>query len=118
MDDRNVWLGRSVWQDPLFNGLFDEFRIYNGPLLDADVAASFAAGPDSIAQPRPTLSAALAGGNLQISWPSSATGFVLESVATLGATWSTATATFSTNGATITATVPTAGASGFYRLRQ
>jgi hypothetical protein len=34
------WLGRSQWpQDPYFNGLIDEFRIYNGVLTQAQIAA-------------------------------------------------------------------------------
>jgi hypothetical protein len=48
VEDRNNWLGRSQWSgDPFFNGLFNEFRIYDGALLDDDVQASFTAGPDS-----------------------------------------------------------------------
>lgn len=118
VDDRNAWLGRSQWQDPLYYGLFDEFRIYNGPRLDADIAASFAAGPDSIAQPGPTLVAAVVTGNLEITWPSSATGFVLETVSTLGGTWTDAGATLTTNGPTVKAVIPVTGTTGFYRLRK
>ena len=34
------WLGRSQWpSDPYFNGLIDEFRIYNGVLTQAQIAA-------------------------------------------------------------------------------
>ena len=46
MNDNNNWLGRAQWGDPLFDGLIDEFRMYDVPLTAADVAASFAAGPD------------------------------------------------------------------------
>jgi sugar lactone lactonase YvrE len=57
IEDRNVWLGRSQFSaDPFLNGLFDEFRIYNGALLDSDVAASYAAGPENFngqTAPRP-----------------------------------------------------------------
>jgi len=45
INDVNVWLGKSQWLDPYFNGQFDEFRIYNGVVSDTAVAASFAAGP-------------------------------------------------------------------------
>jgi hypothetical protein len=51
VDDRNAWLGRSVWQDPLLNAVYDEFRMYNGPLSDSDIAASFAAGPNALITP-------------------------------------------------------------------
>src|SRR6185436_4845390 len=55
--DVNVWLGRSQWVDPYFNGSFDEFRIYNGPLSDAAIASSFVTGPDALYGPLPTLTA-------------------------------------------------------------
>ena len=51
--DNNNWLGRAQWGDPLFDGLIDEFRIYDTALTAADVAANFAAGPDPA--PVPTL---------------------------------------------------------------
>jgi hypothetical protein len=47
--DVNNWLGRSQWGDPLFDGSYDEFRIYNTAPSDAYVSASFAAGPNSLA---------------------------------------------------------------------
>lgn len=48
VEDLNVWLGRSQFSaDPFFNGSYNEFRIYSGAMLDADVSASFAAGPTS-----------------------------------------------------------------------
>jgi hypothetical protein len=43
--DNNNWLGRSQWNDPVFDGSYDEFRIYNHALTEAEVAASFTAGP-------------------------------------------------------------------------
>ena len=52
VQDRNVWLGRSQWSaDPFFNGLFNEFRVYDGALLDDQIAASYAAGPENFAGP-------------------------------------------------------------------
>ena len=56
-NDINVWLGRSQWPDPYFNGQLDEFRIYSGVLSDASVAASFANGPDASLGGRPWLRA-------------------------------------------------------------
>ena len=47
--DTHCWLGRSLFSvDPYYNGSFDEFRIYQGLLSDADVAADYAAGPDAV----------------------------------------------------------------------
>jgi hypothetical protein len=46
INDNNNWLGRAQWGDPLFDGLIDEFRIYDTALSAAEVAASFTAGPE------------------------------------------------------------------------
>lgn len=46
MNDNNNWLGRAQYGDPLFDGLIDEFRIYDHALTAGEVAASFAAGPE------------------------------------------------------------------------
>jgi hypothetical protein len=46
INDNNNWLGRAQWGDPLFDGLIDEFRIYDHALSAAEVTASFAAGPE------------------------------------------------------------------------
>lgn len=58
IDQVNNWLGRSNWQgDPFYNGLINEFRIYNETLTAAQVAASFAAGPNAVV-PEPSALAA------------------------------------------------------------
>ena len=45
----NDWLGRSQWvQDPYLRGTYDEFRIYDAALSDAELAALEAAGPDAL----------------------------------------------------------------------
>ncbi len=50
IEDLNVWLGRSQFStDAFFNGLYNEFRIYDGALLDGDVQSSFTNGPDVFA---------------------------------------------------------------------
>jgi hypothetical protein len=51
MLDDNNWLGRSQWNDPLFDGLYNEFRIYSHALDQAEVTASFNTGPDFVATP-------------------------------------------------------------------
>jgi Concanavalin A-like lectin/glucanases superfamily len=46
---KNAWLGRSQWErDPELDAVFHEFRIYGAPLSAADVAASYAGGPDPV----------------------------------------------------------------------
>ena len=45
----NDWLGRSQWvQDPYLRGTYDEFRIYDAALSDAELAALEAVGPDAL----------------------------------------------------------------------
>jgi Concanavalin A-like lectin/glucanases superfamily len=47
--DDNNWLGRSQWApDPLFQGVYDEFRIYSKALSAAQIAEDFARGPDVV----------------------------------------------------------------------
>jgi hypothetical protein len=47
VQDNNNWLGRSPWGgDPLFDGLIDEFRIYDTALSTSEVNSSFLAGPE------------------------------------------------------------------------
>lgn len=46
INDNNNWLGRAQWGDPLFDGLIDEFRIYNHAMTQSEVTASFNAGPE------------------------------------------------------------------------
>ena len=48
MNDNNNWLGRSQWNDPTFDGSYNEFRVYDVALNADEVAASGAAGPDAL----------------------------------------------------------------------
>jgi hypothetical protein len=120
VDDRNDWLGRSQWQDPYLNASIDEFRIYNGPMLDADIGASFAAGPNALAAPQVTLGVALAGANVQLSWTTNVSAStVLQATPTLGTgvTWSSAGLPAPTIvGDKYQVTVPASGSASFYRL--
>ncbi|MCP5522997.1 MAG: hypothetical protein H7A46_15790 [Verrucomicrobiales bacterium] len=76
LEDINVYLGRSNWTDPLYTGEFDEFRVYQGALLDSEVMAGYVAGPDQLPDltPAPEMAVALDGGNIVISWPAAAQG--------------------------------------------
>ncbi len=57
IDDVNNWLGRSQFSaDGNFGGRFEEMRVYDRPLSEEAVKASFAAGPDAVtAPPEPSL---------------------------------------------------------------
>jgi len=112
-------VGRSNWPDPYFNGMFDEFRIYSGVLSDTQVAASFAAGPNMSSGTPPLLGVVLSGNTVQLSWPTNASGFNLESATNLQpvAIWNPVTnAPVPQNGAA-TVTLPITNASRFFRLR-
>jgi hypothetical protein len=61
MTDNNNWLGRSQWGDPMFDGLYDEVRIYDHALSAARVAANFTAGADQVV-PEPAALALAASG--------------------------------------------------------
>jgi hypothetical protein len=58
--DLNNWLGRSQWNDPVFDGSYDEFRIYNSALSAATVADHFRIGPNFIPEPSTIAGVALA----------------------------------------------------------
>lgn len=49
MNDVNNWIGRSQWPDPIFDGLFNEFRIYDHALNATEVAFNNVLGPDQVA---------------------------------------------------------------------
>ncbi len=118
--DINVWLGRSNWPDPYFNGLFDEFRIYNGVLSDAAVAANYAAGPDASLGGRPVLRVNRSGNTLQFLWPVDAAGYNLEESGTLesGTSWSPITNQTAIQGYQQTLSVSISNKSQFFRLRK
>jgi hypothetical protein len=65
INDNNNWLGRAQWPDPLFDGLIDEFRVYDTALSAADVAASYAAGP--VPAPVPVLTVNRSTGVISLS---------------------------------------------------
>ncbi|MGQ9590329.1 MAG: LamG-like jellyroll fold domain-containing protein [Planctomycetota bacterium] len=46
--DVNNWLGRSQWRDLLFDGSYNEFRIYDYVLSDGQVLNNYLAGPDVV----------------------------------------------------------------------
>lgn len=46
----NDWLGRSQYGDPLFAGLIDEFRIYNGTIDPLQVGIDYVTGPNNLIQ--------------------------------------------------------------------
>ena len=117
----NVWLGKSQWLDPYFNGQFDEFRIYNGVVSDTAMAASFAAGPNVLLAPLPNLSVTLSGSSVVLTWPLNVPGFTLESTTNLqqaAVFWVPVTNAPVLQNGQHSVTMPILNSSQFFRLQQ
>jgi hypothetical protein len=81
----NNWLGRAQFNDPFFRGQFEEFRIWDGAMTPAQVAASLAAGPNADVGGGVRLRIAREpDGKVKVSWPVEATDYVLECSGVLG----------------------------------
>ena len=81
-------LGRSPWNgDPWLAGEIDEFRIYAGTLLPADVAAAQFLGPNALLTTNVSLGISQGSGFLTLSWPVAASGFTLQSCPGVGGAW-------------------------------
>jgi hypothetical protein len=119
VDDANNWIGRSQFNaDPLLNATVHELRVYEGALNAQQVAADFAAGPDTLPVAGPQLSVTKSSNTITIAWPASATGYVLQSSPAVTGPWSPANLTVSTqNGQNVASdTIPTTAGAKFYRL--
>ena len=54
IQDRNNWLGRSMYTaDNNANIAYDEVRLYNHVLTSAEITANIEAGPDNLGEPEP-----------------------------------------------------------------
>lgn len=84
------FIGRSLFgTDAWLNAAIDEFRIYDGRLTPAQLAANDLAGPNALALPI-SLGLSAAASNLSVTWPSDGIGFTAQSSLALGASavWS------------------------------
>lgn len=122
LNDINNYLGAAEGAGkPPFNGKFNEFRIYNGAMLDAEVTASYLAGPDWQPTPPtpPSLLIARSGTSVVLAWPVAATGYALESTVKLGtnATWQAVSGEPVADNGTNKLTLTPAGTVMFYRLK-
>jgi len=76
----NNYLGRSQYPDPYFDGVIDEFRIYNVGLSAAEIAATAALGSSQLLSTNsPQMNLAISAANLTLSWPLANAGFTLQS---------------------------------------
>jgi hypothetical protein len=80
----NNYLGKSQWNDPYLDGAFDEFRIYSAALSPAEIAATYALGPNQLFSTNsPMLVCSVSANNLTLSWPVTSAGFTLQSCTNL-----------------------------------
>jgi hypothetical protein len=124
INDVNNWLGRSQWNDNMFQGTYNEFRIWEGALSADQVAAAYAAGPNTVPNftpTQPTMAISRSGNNVVVSWPSSATGFGLESSLVLGdqASWTVVDTSGAVDqGGQKVLTLPIEGTAKYYRMKK
>ena len=114
-------LGRSPWSgDPWLAGAIDEFRIYAGQLLPADIAAAQMVGPNVLLTTNVSLAVSQGNGSLMLNWPVAGSGFTLVSSPTLGAgaAWTPVNATPSINGANNQVPIIPTNAAMFFRLQR
>ena len=117
--DNNNWLGRSQYAaDPYFGGRYNEFRIYSGFLSDSDVAADYAAGPDTVGVDY-ILHNFSSSNTLTITWGMSATNLVLKSSPVLGAgaMWNQVTNAPILQNERYCVMVPITGEAAYFRLQ-
>jgi hypothetical protein len=120
-DTQNDWLGRSQFNDALFKGSFDEFRIHEGAMTASQVVASFAAGPSTALPPLKLQIRVGTAGELIVSWPSFLGERFLEYSPALGpqASWQGVADGPSTDGDVTGVTISAPAALGnnlFFRL--
>lgn len=110
------YLGKSQYTvDALFAGTYDEFRIWDGAMQPAQVAASYATGPAQM--PVPKVSAQRVGDQVQLTWPKWGGNFSVQSTTTLGAGgWAPVAGTPVDNGTSYSLTVPATDQGRFFRL--
>jgi hypothetical protein len=114
--------GGSKANCPYLNGGISEVRIYNGVLTAADVTATHALGPDLTlgASTTVSLKATTSGGNVVLTWPTSAAPFAVLGSPTLGAgaVWTPVSANLTVVGSNYQVTLPFTGSNQFFRLQQ
>jgi hypothetical protein len=117
------YLGASLYSvDPFLAATIDEFRIYNGPLTAAQIAAHNALGTEQFIGTSTTVSlgaASAGGGNVALTWPTnSALVTVMASPALgAGANWTQVTGAYTLVNGQYQLLVPATGSVRFFRLQ-
>lgn len=111
-----LWIGGAASVTEFFNGWIDDVRIYNAALTAEEVLALATA---AMPEPRVSLTVSRGPGGLRIAWPSSATGFTLETTGQIGAaSWQQASPAATLQGNEYIAVVPIEAQGRFYRLKK
>jgi hypothetical protein len=124
LKDTAGYLGTTVSAaSATFDGTFDEFRIYSGAMSDAEVAASFAGGPDTLpgsVTTAPTLKVTHTKNNVILSWIQTGTGFILQATENpgLSTSWQTVPTTQVSVGETNQLALTSTTGKMFYRLKK
>jgi len=113
------WIGRSLYSgDPYPDFTLDEFRIYNGALQVADIAATQVLGTDQLLVTNsPTVSATTAGSNLTLAWPLASSGYGILTTTNLSAgNWTAIALTPQIVGNQWQVNLPVTGNAQYFRL--
>lgn len=117
------YIGHSLYNaDPTLNASIQEFRIYNGPLTAAQIAADNVLGPNQLlgTNKNVKLTSAVSSGNLIIKWPTTSALVSLMSSPTLGAgaVWTPVGIPLTSDGSgNYQVTLPFTGSAQFFRLQ-
>ncbi len=101
-----------------FNGVLDEMVIYNRALSAAEIQAVYMAGSFGRCDTRPILNIAALPGAVRLTWPTNATGYLLETNSSLAlpAGWGVLTSNYGILNTNYAVTNAVGGATRFYRL--
>ncbi len=115
------YIGRSLYSgDSYFTVSLDEFRIYNGALSAADIAASQVLGSGALlSTSSPTVNAVSVAGNLTLVWPVAASGFsVLMSTNLTVGNWTSVAVVPQLIGSQWQVSLPLIGSAQYFRLQK
>ena len=121
VNDVYSFVGRSLYSgDPYADFTLDEFRIYNGALSAAEVAATQVLGPNQLLTlASPSVSAIVAAGNLTLTWPVASAGFTVMTTTNLApANWVPAASAAQINGNQWQINLPVTSAAQYFRLQK
>lgn len=115
------YIGRSLYSgDAYFDFTMDEFRIYHGALVPADISATQVLGPDAVlSTDSPALGVSAAGGALTLAWPVASAGYVVMTTTNLaGGVWSPVAVTPQIVGSQWQVILPVSTNNQFFQLQR